>query len=61
MQCFFAFFIPASIFLAADVFLFYLRSRQLMKYLSNEQEIVKTAEQKMAALRERYGSKEQKN
>lgn len=60
-KCFLIFFIPASLFLAADVLIFYLRSRQLMNYLKSEQELVKKAEEKMAALKERYGSKEQKN
>ena len=53
--CFLAFFIPASIFLAADVLVFYLRSKQLLKYLNNEKEIVKQAEEKMKALKEKYG------
>ena len=57
LKVFFFFFIPAAICLSVDVVFFYLRSKQLMKYLANEQEVVKQAEQKMAALRERYGKK----
>ena len=58
LKIFFIFFIPAAIFLSVDVLIFYLRSKQLMKYLANEPEIVKQAEQKMATLRERYGKKD---
>ena len=58
LTCFLAFFIPASLFLAGDVLLFYLRSKQLIKYLDNEKEIVKNAEEKMQALREKYGKQE---
>ena len=61
LQCFLVFFIPAALFLSADVVVFYLRSKQLMKYLENEKEIVKKAEEKMAALKERYGSQKEKN
>ena len=39
LTCFLVFFIPASLFLAGDVLLFYLRSKQLLKYLDNEKEI----------------------
>lgn len=58
LTCFLVFFIPASLFLAGDVLLFYLRSKQLLKYLDNEKEIVKNAEEKMQALREKYGKQE---
>lgn len=61
MMCFFIFFIPAAVFLSADVVVFYLRSKQLMKYLQNEKDIVNQAETKMAALRERYGCTEKKS
>ena len=61
LTCFLVFFIPASLFLAADVLLFYLRSKQLLKYFDNEKEIVKQAETKMQALKEKYGNQEQKN
>ena len=61
LKTFLIFFIPASICLFVDVILFYLRSRQLMKYLQNEKEIVANAENKMAELRKRYGNQEQKD
>ena len=41
--------------LLVDTVLFYFRSKQLMKYLQNEDKIVKEAEEKMQALREKYG------
>ena len=61
LKTFLIFFIHASICLFIDVILFYLRSRQLMKYLQNEKEIVANAENKMAELRKRYGNQEQKD
>ena len=61
MKYFYIFFIPAMGLLLIDTLIFYLRSRQLMNYLKNEQSIVKNAEDKMAALRSRYGNQEQKN
>ena len=61
LKTFLIFFIPASVCLLIDVILFYLRSRQLMKYLQNEKEIVANAENKMAELRKRYGNQEQKD
>ena len=61
LKTFLIFFIPASVCLFIDVILFYLRSRQLMKYLQNEKEIVANAENKMAELRKRYGNQEQEN
>ena len=51
------FLIPSMILLLADTLLFYLRSKQLMKYLQNEQEIVKNAEEKMRLIKEKYGDK----
>ena len=56
IACFLIFFIPAALCLSADVVIFYLRSKQLMKYLQNEKEIVKQAEERMQALREKYGN-----
>ena len=53
---FFAFFGPAMGLLLVDTILFYLRSKQLMKYLNNEDSVVKTAEEKMKAIREKYGN-----
>ena len=58
LQFFLIFFVPASLFLAADVLIFYLRSRQLLNYLKNEEVLVRNAEEKMDALRKRYGSQE---
>ena len=58
LKIFLIFFVPASLFLALDVLIFYLRSKQLFKYLKNEPELVKNAEEKMAEIRKRYGSQE---
>ena len=58
LQFFLIFFVPASLFLGLDVVIFYLRSRQLLNYLKSEQELVKNAEDKIAALRKRYGNQE---
>ena len=55
LKTFLIFFIPASICLFIDVILFYLRSRQLMKYLQNEDAVVKKAEERMKAIKEKYG------
>ena len=52
---FFAFFVPSMVLLLLDTGVFYLRSRQLMKYLQNEKDIVKNAEEKMAKIKEKYG------
>jgi len=49
-------FIPAMALLLSDTLLFYLRSKQLMNYLKREDEIVKNAEDKMQALKEKYRS-----
>ena len=51
----FFFLIPALVLLLVDTLLFYFRSKQLMKYLQNEDKIVKEAEEKIKALREKYG------
>ena len=40
--------------LLLDTLFFFIRSKQLMKYLQDEQNIVKKAEEKMADLRKRY-------
>ena len=56
IKYFYIFFIPAMVLLLVDTLIFYLRSRQLMKYLQNEKEIVRQAEEKMTALKERYGN-----
>ncbi len=52
----FYFLIPAMLLLLLDTFFFFFRSRQLMKYLQNEEKIVKEAEEKMKALKEKYGN-----
>ena len=54
-QYFLAFFIPAALLLLVDVLLFYLRSKQLMKYLQNEDAVVQNAEEKMKQIKEKYG------
>ncbi len=55
LKYFYAFFVPSMFLLLVDTVLFYFRSKQLMKYLQNEDKIVKEAEEKMQALREKYG------
>ena len=55
IKYFYFFFIPAMVLLLVDTLLFYLRSRQLMKYLQNEDAVVKKAEERMKAIKERYG------
>ena len=52
---FYAFFIPAMVLLLIDTGLFYIRSRQLMNYLKNEDAVVKQAEEKMKKIKEKYG------
>ena len=51
----FFFLIPSMVLLLADTALFYYRSRQLMKYLQNEDTIVKEAEDKIKQLKAKYG------
>ena len=51
---FFFFFIPSSLLLLLDTGLFFIRSKQLINYLNKEEELVKAAEEKMKALREKY-------
>ena len=51
----FFFLVPAMVLSLADTVLFYFRSKQLMKYLQNEDKIVKEAEEKIKVLREKYG------
>lgn len=55
IKFFYFFFIPAMVLLLVDTLLFYLRSRQLMKYLQNEDAVVKKAEERMKAIKEKYG------
>lgn len=54
MKFFLIFFLPAMALLLLDTLIFYLRSRQLMKYLKSEEEIVKNAEEKMARIKAKY-------
>ena len=54
MKYFFIFFVPAMVFLLIDTLLFFIRSKQLMKYLKSEEELVKNAEEKMKAIRQKY-------
>ena len=54
MKFFFILFVPAMALLLVDTLLFFLRSRQLMNYLNNEQTLVKNAEEKMAKLKAKY-------
>ena len=55
LKYFYIFFIPSMVLLLADTGIFYLRSRQLMKYFQNEADIVKNAEEKMLKIKEKYG------
>ena len=54
MKYFFFFFIPASVLLLLDTLIFYLRSKQLMNYMKQEEELVKNAEEKMKVIKEKY-------
>ena len=51
---FFILFVPAMVMLLGDTAIFYFRSKQLMNYLKEEDKLVKNAEDKMTALREKY-------
>ena len=51
----FFFLIPSMVLLLVDTLLFYYRSRQLMKYLQNEDTIVREAEEKIKQLKAKYG------
>lgn len=55
LKMFYFFFIPSMVLLLGDTLLFYLRSKQLMRYLKNEEEIVRNAEEKMCLIKEKYG------
>ena len=44
------------VLLLADTLLFYLRSKQLMRYLKNDEDIVRNAEEKMCIIKEKYGN-----
>ena len=51
----FFFLVPSMVLLLVDTLLFYYRGRQLMKYLQNEDTIVKEAEDKIKQLKAKYG------
>ena len=51
----FFFLIPSMVLLLVDTLLFYYRSRQLMKYLQNEDTIVREAEENINQLKAKYG------
>ena len=55
VKYFYIFFIPAIALMLLDTLFFFIRSRQLMKHLQNEEEVVKQAEEKILELRKRYG------
>lgn len=55
IKYFYFFFIPAMLFILGDTGLFYLRSKQLTKYLQDEDAVVKRAEIRMKQIREKYG------
>ena len=54
LKYFLILFVPSMIMLLLDTGIFWLRSRQLMNYLKNEETLVKNAEEKMAAIRAKY-------
>ena len=61
MKFFCILFIPAMVTMLGGVIISFLRTRQLMQYLQNEATIVKNAEDKMSALRAKYGNEQKKN
>ena len=54
---FFVLFVPAMVMLLLDTLIFYLRSKQLMNYLKNEDTLVKNAEIKMQEIHAKYKNK----
>ena len=54
LKYFLILFVPSMIMLLLDTGIFWLRSKQLMNYLKNEETLVKNAEEKMAAIRAKY-------
>ena len=54
MKFFFILFVPAMVMLLVDTGIFWFRSKQLMDYLKNEDNLVKNAEEKMKVIREKY-------
>ena len=57
MMYFYIFFIPTVVLMLSSTLLFWIRSRQLMKYLNNEEEVVKKMETRMKELKEKYTAK----
>ena len=57
LKYFLILFVPSMVMLLLDTGIFWLRSRQLMNYLKNEESLVKNAEEKMAAIRAKYVEK----
>lgn len=57
LKYFLVLFVPSMVMLLLDTGIFWLRSRQLMNYLKNEESLVKNAEEKMAAIRAKYVEK----
>ena len=51
---FFAFFVPSMVLLLIDTGIYWLRSKQLMNYLNEEEKLVKQAEEKMQQIRAKY-------
>ena len=54
LKYFLILFVPSMVMLLLDTSIFWLRSKQLMNYLKNEETLVKNAEEKMAAIRAKY-------
>ena len=61
MMFFCILFIPAMVTMLGGVIISFIRTKQLMNYLQNETAIVKNAEEKMKALREKYGNLQKEN
>ena len=57
LKYFLILFVPSMVMLLLDTGIFWLRSRQLMNYLKNEETLVKNAEEKMAVIRAKYTEK----
>ena len=54
LKFFLILFVPAMVLLLADTGIFWFRSKQLMDYFKKEEVLVKNAEEKMKAIREKY-------
>ena len=54
LKYFLILFVPSMVMLLLDTSIFWLRSKQLMNYLKNEETLVKNAEEKMAVIRVKY-------